>query len=499
MLPVLVLITLIMSLALLLLRRDMRSGLLFLAVSSITFFLYTISVYIAKKGGISDFTTLVLYGSNKVRQVQMYKVYTVNKLGFMMALGRYLSPYFLVLSSLNMAGELDRSNILKRGSILAIIPVLTIVLYVPQIFELFSSNSLIMETVVTFSKVWIIIYLAFAVFVMIHELWVTKLSFFKLRFIMKVMIIISLVMIYGIFFPQDPAQVYLFYRNEYMWMLGLWYLHKGFSSGFNYLVMIASLLAGILSMGSLIRYFSTTFGEEVVEVKVRRESHSAARGVSMFVHGTKNDLLSMKILLDKVQKNYPEDKDIERLLKINASLVERLEKLNKSLKVNAIKLYPISISEIMGICRQRVKENFSDYPVSVSGLDGSKLILADTTFLTEALYNIIQNGIEATKENKRNDPIEIEIEYGRMWAEITISDRGKGIDKALKKHIWEPFHSSKNSSTNWGIGMYFTRLVIKRHFGSISFMARKDGGTSFVVMLPLAGRGNDQSNVGRRQ
>ncbi|MGN1190391.1 MAG: hypothetical protein ACI4SL_08370, partial [Candidatus Ornithospirochaeta sp.] len=269
MLPVLVLITLIMSLALLLLRRDMRSGLLFLAVSSITFFLYTISVYIAKKGGISDFTTLVLYGSNKVRQVQMYKVYTVNKLGFMMALGRYLSPYFLVLSSLNMAGELDRSNILKRGSILAIIPVLTIVLYVPQIFELFSSNSLIMETVVTFSKVWIIIYLAFAVFVMIHELWVTKLSFFKLRFIMKVMIIISLVMIYGIFFPQDPAQVYLFYRNEYMWMLGLWYLHKGFSSGFNYLVMIASLLAGILSMGSLIRYFSTTFGEEVVEVKVR--------------------------------------------------------------------------------------------------------------------------------------------------------------------------------------------------------------------------------------
>ncbi|MGN1189998.1 MAG: sensor histidine kinase, partial [Candidatus Ornithospirochaeta sp.] len=188
-----------------------------------------------------------------------------------------------------------------------------------------------------------------------------------------------------------------------------------------------------------------------------------------------------------------------RLLKINASLVERLEKLNKSLKVNAIKLYPISISEIMGICRQRVKENFSDYPVSVSGLDGSKLILADTTFLTEALYNIIQNGIEATKENKRNDAIEIEIEYGRMWAEITISDRGKGIDKALKKHIWEPFHSSKNSSTNWGIGMYFTRLVIKRHFGSISFMARKDGGTSFVVMLPLAGRGNDQSNVGRRQ
>ena len=85
---------------------------------------------------------------------------------------------------------------------------------------------------------------------------------------------------------------------------------------------------------------------------------------------------------------------------------------------------------------------------------------------------------------------EIEIEYGRMWVEIIISDRGKGIDKKQKKHIWEPFNSSKNSSTNWGIGMYFTRRVIKRHFGSISFSPRKDGGTSFMVMLPLAGEEN---------
>lgn len=467
----------------------MRSALLFLAVGSITFFLYTISVYIAKKGGISDFTTFVLYGSNKVRQVQMYKVYTVNKLGFMMALGRYLSPYFLLLSALDMAGELDKTDIIRRASVLAVIPILSIVLYVPQVFELVSSNSTVMEVVVAFTKIWIIIYLIFIVFVMFYELWMTKLSFFKLRFIMKVMIIVSLVMIYGVFFPQDPAQVYLFYRNEYMWMLGLWYLHKGFSSGFNYLVMIASLLAGIISMASLIRYFSNTFGEEVVEVKVKRESHSAARGVSMFVHGTKNDLLATRILLDKVIKVHPEDEDLERLKAINSSLVSRLEKLNRSLKVNSIKLYPVSITEVIDLCKERVKENFHDYPLNVTGIDSSKLILADSTFLPEALYNIIQNGIEATRENKRNDSIDIDIEYGRMWVEISISDRGKGIDKNLKRHIWEPFHSSKNSSTNWGIGMYFTRLVIKRHFGSISFSPRKDGGTSFVVMLPLAGEG----------
>ena len=490
MLPVLLLITLFMSLALLLLRRDLRSALLFLAVGSIIFFLYTISVYIAKKGGITDFTTFVLYGNNWVRQKLMYQVFTMNRLGFMMAIGRYLSPYFLLLSSLNMTGNLDKRNILFRSLLLSVIPIIAIVLYIPNVFEIISSYPTVMKLVINIMRIWIVVYLSISVLIMLYELWMTKLSFFRLRFSMKVLIIISLVMIYGLFFPQDPAQVYLFYRNEYMWMMGLWYLHKAFSSGFNYVVMIASLFAGIISMSSLIRYFSTTFGEEVAEVKIKRETTYIARGVSMFVHGTKNDLLATRILLDKVKKNYPDDIDIERLTKINSSLVSRLEKLNQSIKVNSIKLRPIPIDRVIEDCKKRVKDNFSDYPVVVNREESNKLILADTIFLSEALYNIIQNGIEATLDNKRRDPVEIHIEYGRMWVEVIISDRGKGIDKKLKKHIWEPFHSSKNSSTNWGIGMYFTRLVIKRHFGSISFTPRKDGGTSFVVMLPLAGEGN---------
>lgn len=489
MLPVLLLITLFMSLALLLLRRDLRSVLLFLAVGSIAFFLYTISVYIAKKGGITDFTTFVLYGNNRVRQKLMYQVFTMNRLGFMMAIGRYLSPYFLLLSSLNMAGKLNKSNLIKKGLLLFILPLMGILIYIPQFFETFSSNPTAMGIVVTVTKIWIILYLAISILIMIIELWGTKLSFFRLRFIMKFMIILSLVMIYGLFFPQDPAQVYLFYRNDYMWMLGLWYLHRGFSSGFNYVVMIGALLSGILSMASLIRYFSITFGEEVAEVKIRREISSTARGVSMFVHGTKNDLLATRILLDKVKKNYPEDGDIERLSQINASLVTRLEKLNKSLKVNSIRLRPASMMDVIEECKKRVRENFCNYQINVNTEETTKLILADTTFLSEALYNIIQNGIEATLDNKRHDPIEIQVKYGRMWVEIIFSDRGKGIDRELKKHLWEPFHSSKNSSTNWGIGMYFTRLVIKRHLGSISFTPRRDGGTSFIVMLPLAGEG----------
>ena len=122
MLPVLVIATLAMSLALLFLRRDQRSLLLFLAVGSVSFFLYTIFVYIAKKGGITEFTSFVLFGTNGVRQQLRQQVYTVHALGFMMAIGRYLSPYFLLLSALDMTGKLDRKNGIVKALLLSIIP-----------------------------------------------------------------------------------------------------------------------------------------------------------------------------------------------------------------------------------------------------------------------------------------------------------------------------------------------------------------------------------------
>lgn len=178
MLSLLLLIILLMSISLLVLRRDLRSTLIFLSVSSITFFMYTILVYIAKKGGISEITTIALYGTNKIRQWLQFRVFTVNKLGFMMALGRYLSPFFLLLTALNMVDKLDTHNALKRALILFILPLISIVVYYPTFFERFSASESIMSFVVNFSKAWIIIYLITAVVSVFVELYAVKLSFF---------------------------------------------------------------------------------------------------------------------------------------------------------------------------------------------------------------------------------------------------------------------------------------------------------------------------------
>lgn len=43
------------------------------------------------------------------------------------------------------------------------------------------------------------------------------------------------------------------------------------------------------------------------------------------------------------------------------------------------------------------------------------------------------------------------------------------MDVDMAKHqikkIFEPFYSSKNSNSNWGMGLYYVREIVKSHLG----------------------------------
>lgn len=109
--------------------------------------------------------------------------------------------------------------------------------------------------------------------------------------------------------------------------------------------------------------------------------------------------------------------------------------------------------------------------------------LADKEQLAEALANIISNGWEAELTSGRKSPIQVTTKHERLWVSMTIRDEGNGIPKKVGKHIYDPFYSSKNSISNWGMGMYFAHQVIKNHMGTVRFES-SPAGTTFLVLVP---------------
>ena len=105
--------------------------------------------------------------------------------------------------------------------------------------------------------------------------------------------------------------------------------------------------------------------------------------------------------------------------------------------------------------------------------------------LSEALYNLLTNAWEANVDAGHGDrPIRLLSSRERLYVVLEVRDEGCGMTKAEQKKIFEPFYSSKNSNTSWGMGLYHVRTIVRAHVGSLRVESKPGRGTSFFVLLP---------------
>ena len=66
---------------------------------------------------------------------------------------------------------------------------------------------------------------------------------------------------------------------------------------------------------------------------------------------------------------------------------------------------------------------------------------------------------------------------------IIFEDNGAGIPEALRKQIFSPNFSTKNSGM--GLGLAISKRIVELFGGVINFQSIEGKGTTFVVQLPL--------------
>lgn len=484
----LVSLILVTSLVLLAIRRDHRCILLALTCLSLFVFIFSTLMYIAKKGGIGREVSTILFGTRGIRTWFMYRIVTFEQLGFMSAVGRYSFPLLLVLTSLDMAWFPLALKAKRRSWALFILPVLIMVAYIPSVFRaLIRPGESVLMALVYASRTYVYLYIAMAVATLVGELVSITLPFFRRRFFTRSSILISLALIYAFYAVQDPAQIYMFYSSDYMFLLGMWYLSPALSPALYALVIVGSVLFGLVGFVSMLRYARTTFDERREEITLRRSASLAAKGVSMFFHGTKNELIAQGLLVNRLMKKYPHDEDLNRLSRINQELSHRLDSLHKASRSEISTLSIIPLSPVIDRAVDKVRSHHPDAGIELVSAGEDIQVLADGDNLAEAVANILMNAVEAQIEADPARPVELEYATERLWVSIRITDHGKGIGRRELRQIWQPFYTSKSSSQNWGMGMYFSRNVVRSHLGSIRYEGVEGGGSSFIILLPKLG------------
>jgi len=110
----------------------------------------------------------------------------------------------------------------------------------------------------------------------------------------------------------------------------------------------------------------------------------------------------------------------------------------------------------------------------------------DEYYLKIALFNILDN---AQKYSKERAEIEVSTNNsnGAFWIEI--KDKGIGIQRKHKKHIFKRFYRANNlkqyKAQGLGLGLSIVKQIIEAHKGKITVDSNMGLGTNFKIMLPL--------------
>lgn len=255
-----------------------------------------------------------------------------------------------------------------------------------------------------------------------------------------------------------------------------------------YLIYIILLLFSII----ILFYISSSFNiirkegffyDRITEKLIQKNQ----KQVMQTFHGFKNIIYSYSLTLNRIKQAEGKERDelTEKLSRDMNSYIEHLTtviNLGKGIKdFWAEKVY---LSDVIDEAVDKLG-NVDNIEIIKDYVPKIELIAADSFYLTEAIYNIIQNAVQAIEETEQDDGrITLSIKQEFEWIVLCVTDNGTGMTKKQMRNIFKEFYTTKTRITNWGVGLSFSKRILKYHHGNISVKSKPGAGTTFYILLP---------------
>ena len=104
----------------------------------------------------------------------------------------------------------------------------------------------------------------------------------------------------------------------------------------------------------------------------------------------------------------------------------------------------------------------------------------DAELLEHAFYNLLINAAQASQPG---GAVTVKTRAGGADAEVSVIDRGCGIERAQRDNIFNPFFTTKPQGV--GLGLAIVAKIVDEHGGNITVESEPGKGSVFRVILPI--------------
>lgn len=206
-----------------------------------------------------------------------------------------------------------------------------------------------------------------------------------------------------------------------------------------------------------------------------------------FAHELKNPIQPILISLYQIEKKLADNIAFEQIEKPLKAATEELnhltrlaERFSTLAKMPEVKLEPTDLTELIKSVAELYHDDNSKVALSVELSDHPLMATVDSTYLREALHNLILNGRDACRDG---GSMTLSLKETDRAIIISLADSGVGMNAETVAAARLPYFSTKSHGT--GLGLAIVEKSINEMNGQLKVDSKQGHGTTVSIILPL--------------
>lgn len=171
---------------------------------------------------------------------------------------------------------------------------------------------------------------------------------------------------------------------------------------------------------------------------------------------------------------------------------EVIRKIRALLKKEETRFEALSLNDVVEEILNVIRNDTALTALKIEKAFDSSMpaVWGDRIQLQQVILNLVMNAAEAMRDGSPDRRI-LTVKTSRKderFAEVSIVDKGPGIDEEASGRLFEPFYTTK--SGGMGMGLAISRHIVASHHGDIRAASNTDGGATVSFTIPFEIGGN---------